>query len=310
MPAPEYRASFDAAVSFGNGGDLVVHGFRVDLSRPDATAAEIAALFVASLGLLMTESVELTNVEIFAEPHKGTRGGPSDRGTAPAAAGGRLVELNHVIRAGMVTYPGLPAPTITPWLTREASRERYGPGTEFAIDWITMLGNTGTYLDTPYHRFPDGADLSTIPLVATVDLPAVVVRVTDSAGPGVDVGALAALDVRGAAVLLHTGDDARFGTPAYAVEAHFLTGAGAAWLVERGAALVGIDAVNIDDTGDPERPAHTRLLAAGIPIVEHLTGLDRLPPTGARFSAVPLRVEGLGTVPVRAFARLPDGGQE
>ena len=121
----------------------------------------------------------------------------------------------------------------------------------------------------------------------------------------IDVGAVAALDVHGKAVLLHTGDDARFGSPAYAEEAHFLTRAGAAWLAANGAALVGIDAINIDDTGDGGRPAHSLLLAAGIPVVEHLTGLGQLPPTGARFTAVPLRIEGLGTIPVRAFARLP-----
>ena len=106
-------------------------------------------------------------------------------------------------------------------------------------------------------------------------------------------------------MLLHTGDDARFGTPGYAEGAHFLTRAGAAWLAANGAALVGIDAINIDDTDDGSRPAHTLLLAAGIPVVEHLTGLGQLPPTGARFTAVPLRIEGFGTIPVRAFARLP-----
>jgi arylformamidase len=204
----------------------------------------------------------------------------------------------------MTTYPGLPGPTITPYLTREASREHYAPGTEFAIDRLILIGNTGTYLDAPYHRYPDGADLSAIPLARTVDLPTVVVRVTGAAQHGIDVGALAALDVRGAAVLLHTGDDARFGTPAYADERHFLTRAGANWLADHGAALVGIDALNIDDTADGQRPAHTLLLAAGIPVVEHLTGLDQLPPSGARFTAVPLRIEGLGTIPVRAFARL------
>ena len=154
----------------------------------------IAALFVASLGLLMTDSVALTNVEIFAEPHKGTRGGPSDHSRGRPPAGGRLAELNHVIRAGMVAYPGLPGPQITPYLTREASREHYAPGTEFAIDRLTMLGNTGTYLDAPYHRYPDGADLSGIALSRTADLPAAVVRVTGARQPGIDVGALAALD--------------------------------------------------------------------------------------------------------------------
>jgi len=133
----------------------------------------------------------------------------------------------------------------------------------------------------------------------------VIVRVAGAPRHGIDVGALAALDVRGTAVLLHTGDDARFGTPAYAENRHFLTRSGAAWLVAHGAALVGIDALNIDDTDDAERPAHSLLLAAGIPVVEHLTGLAQLPPTGARFTALPLRIEATGTIPVRAFARLP-----
>jgi kynurenine formamidase len=301
----EYRASFDAAVSFSNGGDLAVHGFRVDLPAHDVGEAEIAALFIASLGLLMTDSVELSNTRVFAEAHKGTRGGPSDHRSVPATATGRLVELSHVIRAGLTTYPGLPGPVITPYQTRQASRQYYAPGTEFAIDQLTLVGNTGTYLDTPFHRYPDGADLSAISLEQTVDLPAVVVRVADAQG-GIDVGALAALDAGGAAVLLHTGDDARFGAPAYSQGRHFLTRAGASWLVDHGAALVGIDALNIDDTDDAERPAHSLLLAAGIPIVEHLTGLGQLPPTGARFTAVPLRIEATGTIPVRAFARLPE----
>jgi kynurenine formamidase len=218
---------------------------------------------------------------------------------------GRLVELSHVIRPGMITYPGLPAPAITPFLTREASRDRYAPGTEFAIDQLTMVGNTGTYLDAPYHRFADGDDLAAIPLDRTAGLPAVLIRVTGAQSRGIGTGALAAVDVRGKAVLLHTGDDTRFGTPQYADGAHFLTRAGAEWLAGQDVALVGIDAINIDDTGDAARPAHTVLLAAGIPVVEHLTGLAQLPPSGATFSAVPLRVAGLGTIPVRAYAQLP-----
>ena len=302
----EYRASFDATITFSNGGDLAVHGFRVDVPGADVDEAGIAALFVASLGLLMTDAVELRNVQVFAEPHKGTRGGPSERGAGAPASGGRLVELSHVIRPGMVTCPGLPGPEITPFLTREASRGSYAPGTEFAIDRITMVGNTGTYLDSPYHRFAEGADLSAVPLERTADLPAVVVRLSGSRRRDIDAQAVAAVDVRGKAVLLHTGDDARFGTPGYGTDAHFLTRDGAAWLAAHGPALVGIDAVNIDDTADGARPAHTLLLAAGIPVIEHLTGLDQLPPTGASFTAVPLRVQGLGTVPVRAFARIPD----
>jgi arylformamidase len=301
----EYRASFDADVTFSNGGDLAVHGFRVDGPSADTDVAGIAALFVASLGLLMTDAVELRNLKIFAEPHKGTRGGPADRGEGTPGPGARLAELSHVIRPGLVTYPGLPGPAITPYLTREASRARYSPGTEFAIDQLTMVGNTGTYLDAPYHRFADGADLAAIPLARTADLPAAVIRVTGTRRREITAGALAATDVRGKAVLLHTGDDARFGTPQYAAGAHFLTRDAAAWLAGHAPALVGIDAVNIDDIADGERPAHTLLLAAGIPVIEHLTGLEQLPPAGAFFTAVPLRVQGLGTIPVRAFARLP-----
>ena len=301
----EYRASFDAVVRFSNGGDLTARGFRVDLPSRTLTEGEIGALFVASLGLLMTDSVELSNVEIIAEPHKGTRGGPSYPGRAPAARDGRLVELSHVIRAAMITCPGLPGPEITPHVTREASRASYAPGTEFAIDRLTLVGNTGTYLDTPFHRYANGADLSAVPLDRTADLPAVVVRVAGTRQRGIDVGALAALDVRGRAVLLHAGDDARFGTPGYAEDAHFLTRAGAEWLAAGDAALVGINAVNIDDIDDRERPGHTLLLGAGIPVVEHLTGLGQLPPAGAWFTAAPLRIAGFGTIPVRAFARLP-----
>jgi kynurenine formamidase len=301
----EYRASFDASVTFTNGGGLTVQGFRVDVPSADVDEAGIAALFVASLSLLMTQSVELANVEIIAEPHKGTRGGPADRPAGPPSQGGTLVELSHVIRAGMTTYPGLPGPEITPHLTREASRGHYSAGTEFTIGRISLVGNTGTYLDAPYHRYPAGADLAAIGLERTANLPAVVIRVTGAQRRGIDVGALAALDVRGAAVLLHTGDDARFGSPAYAEDAHFLTEAGAAWLAGQDPALVGIDALNIDDTADGRRPAHSLLLAAGIPVVEHLTGLGQLPPRGAWFTAAPLRIEGFGTIPVRAFARLP-----
>jgi kynurenine formamidase len=169
-----------------------------------------------------------------------------------------------------------------------------------------MVGNTGTYLDSPYHRYADGTDLAGLPLSVLADLDTVVVRVAGSGVRAVDVGALAAIEVTGRAVLLHTGGDRDWGTPAYAQDAPYLTAAGARWLADHGARLLGIDAVNIDDAGDPARPAHTVLLAAGIPVVEHLTGLDQLPPTGARFTAAPPRVAGFGTFPVRAYAALPE----
>jgi kynurenine formamidase len=206
----------------------------------------------------------------------------------------------------MTTYPGLPGPEIAPYLTREASRQSYAPDTEFAIDRISMVGNTGTYLDSPYHRYADGADLSAVPLGSVANLPAVVVRVAGSGTRAVDDITLAPVDVAGRAVLLHTGGDARWGTPEYAHDAPYLTEAGARRLVEQGARLVGIDSVNIDDAGGNRRPAHSLLLAASIPIVEHLTGLEQVPPSGALFTAAPPRLAGFGTFPVRAFAAIPD----
>jgi arylformamidase len=304
MAEPEYRAQFDATVTFSNGGGLTAHGFRVDVPHAGVSAAEVGTLFVASLALLMVDRVEVSALRVFPEQHKGTRGGPSDR-SGPAADRTSWVELSHPIEAGMTTYPGLPAPAITPHLTREASREVYAGAAEFAIDRISMVGNTGTYLDSPYHRYAEGADLAGLPLRVLADLDTVVVRVAGDGVRAVDVGALAAVEVTGRAVLLHTGGDRGWGTPAYAEDAPYLTAAGARWLADRGARLVGIDAVNIDDVGDPARPAHSALLAAGIPVVEHLTGLDRLPPTGARFTAAPPRIVGFGTFPVRAYAAVP-----
>jgi arylformamidase len=305
----QYRAEFDAAVTFTDGGGLQAQRFRLDVPHPDVTEAEIAALFVAACGLLMTERVDLSGVRVFAEPH-GTRGGPSDATAGPPrpAAPTTWVELSHVISAGMTTYPGLPGPEITEHLSRADSRANYAEGTEFSIGRITMVGNTGTYLDSPFHRYADGTDLAGLPLQRLADLPAVVVRTAGGGARGVDVGALAVLPVAGHAVLLHTGGDRHWATPQYAVDAPYLTEAGATWLAEHGAALVGIDAVNIDDISAGSagrRPAHSILLAAGIPVVEHLTGLADLPPTGARFTAVPPRVAGFGTFPVRAYAAVP-----
>jgi kynurenine formamidase len=214
----------------------------------------------------------------------------------------QLIELSHVIEAGMITYPGLPGPEILPHLTRDASRAVYAPGTTFAIDRISMVGNTGTYLDSPLHRYADGSDLAGIGLAAVADLPAVVVRTVGTGRRAVDVDVFAQADVVGRAVLLHTGGDQHWRTERYATDAPFLSAAAARWLADNGAALVGIDSINIDDTADPERPAHSILLAAGIPVVEHLTGLDQLPESGARFTATPPRVAGFGTFPVRAFA--------
>jgi kynurenine formamidase len=213
-----------------------------------------------------------------------------------------IVELSHRIVDGMVTYPGIPSPKLGVHLSRENSRKVYAPGTEFHIATITLAANTGTYLDTPYHRYPDGPDLSQVPVSKLADLPGLVVR----AGAGREVVIEEDLDVRGRAVLIHTGWDRHFCTDAYLHGHPYLAPRSAQWLTDQGAALVGIDSLNIDDTPPQgERPAHTILLKAGIPLVEHLTGLAALPPDGFRFHAAPPMVAGMGTFPVRAYAVVP-----
>jgi arylformamidase len=299
----EYRAHFDADVEFVNGGRLTAEGFRLDLPGPDFSDDQIAELFVRHLGLALVGSVRLRSAEIVAESHKGSRGVAMTPG---AVASRHFVDLSHTISAGLVTYPGIPAPIVHPHLTREESRAHYAEGTEFAIDVITLAGNTGTYLDTPYHRYPDGADLADLELEALVDLPLELFRLTDANERGIPATAFYDRDLKGTAVLLHTGWDRHFGTPAYATGASYLTAEGAAHLVEAGAVLVGIDSINIDDAETSrERPAHSQFLAAGVHVVEHLTNLAAVPPTGARFTAVPPKVRAFGTFPVRAFARLP-----
>jgi arylformamidase len=298
---PDYRAHFDAVVEFTNGGSLSAERFRLDLPSGDADEALVERLFVQHLGLALVKSVTLSNLVIAEETHRGSRGIE----TRPSREARRVIDLSHVIRAGLITYPGLPAPTITPHLTRAESRSRYAPGTEFAMDIITMIGNTGTYLDSPYHRYEGGTDLAGLDLATLVDLPAEVFHVDDSTERGVPASVFFDRDVRDAAVLIHTGWSRHFGTPAYAAGAPFLEPAAVEYLVQQGAALVGIDSLNIDDTeSGGERPAHTGLLAAGVHVVEHLAHLGELPPSGARFTAAPPAVEAFGTFPVRAFAIL------
>jgi len=216
----------------------------------------------------------------------------------------RLVDLSHVVEHGMVTLKGYPAPIICDYLSREASRQVYAPGTEFHIGRIDMIANTGTYVDSPFHRYADGKDLSELPLESLADLDAVVVRATERAGRAIDRDAFDGVEVRGRAVLVHTGHAARWGTDAY-FEAHpYLTRAAAEHLRDSGAIFVGIDTLNIDDTSDAARPVHSTLLRADIPICEHMRGLELVPDAGFRFFAVPVKVKAFGTFPVRAFALL------
>src|SRR6266576_7233260 len=188
-----------------------------------------------------------------------------------------LIDVCHTIEDGMVTYKGLPPPVITDHLSREQSRQFYAPGTEFHIGKIEMVANTGTYIDSPFHRYPDGSDLAGLDLYSLSNLDAVVVRKVDAAAREISVAAVAGLDVRAKAVLFHTGWDRRWRTESYSDGTHpFITAAAAELLVAKGAALVGIDSYNIDNTATGERPAHSILLAASIPIVEHLCGLGDL----------------------------------
>jgi arylformamidase len=220
----------------------------------------------------------------------------------------RLFELSHLIVSGMTTHPGIPAPTISTFLSHQASAERYAPGTTFEIARIDMVANTGTYVDTPAHRYPGGEDLSEVPLERLVDLDGVVVDCRRRPVSEVDASAFAGVPVAGRAVLVLTGWDANWGTQAYLAGNPYLTEDAAHWLVEEGAALVGIDSLNVDSITDPRRPAHTVLLGAGVPIVEHLTGLSALPREGFRFFAAPPRIRGMATFPVRAFGLVSEGG--
>lgn len=294
----DYRAVFDFRIAFTNGGGLTGQGFRLDVPSASVTVDEIGHLLVRRLGLLMTASVVLSGVQIVEELHR-----EPPTAAAPAAAR-RVVDLSHAIAAGMVTYPGLPGPEIAEHLSRDAAERTYGPGVRFHIGRISMVANTGTYLDSPFHRFDDGADLARLALDRCAALDGLVIRQTGSRRRPITAAELAPHDVTGRAVLLHTGWDQHLGTPGYGVDAPFLAADATRWLVEQRAALVGIDSVNIDDIADRTRPAHTGLLAAGIPIVEHLCRLDQLPITGFSFHAAPPAVEQFGTFPVRAYAVL------
>jgi arylformamidase len=211
----------------------------------------------------------------------------------------RLIDLSHVIEHGMVTYKGLPAPHICDFWTREHSAQFYDDGSTFQIGRIDMVANTGTYLDAPFHRFADGADLAALDLGQLVALPGIVVRSEEMA---VDAAAFEGLDVAGKAVLVHTGWDRHWRTETYFENHPFLTEGAARLLVESGARLVGIDSYNIDDTRTRARPVHTLLLGAGILICEHMANLAALPAEGFAFTAAPPKIAGMGTFPVRAFA--------
>jgi arylformamidase len=216
-------------------------------------------------------------------------------------AGPRLIDLSHTVEHGMTTYPGLPGPIICDYLSREASRDRYAAGVEFQIGKIEMVANTGTYLDAPFHRYAGGKDLAQLPLESLANLDAVVVRIPSGSGRTISRKAFGDVDLDGKAVLVQTGWDTHWRTERYLSGHPFLTADAAEYLVSRHVLLVGIDSLNIDDTEDLARPVHSSLLGADVPIVEHMCNLASLPERDLRFSAVPAKVAGFGSWPVRAF---------
>jgi arylformamidase len=295
------RVCFDFEIDFSNGGGIQGQDFRLDIDGDDIADEALAAYIIADLRLLMVGEVRILNKRIIAERHKRSAAAPTTQGMT-----GRRVDLSHVIEDGMITYKGLPAPIMCDHLSRVRSRTLYAEGTEFQIGKIEMVGNTGTYLDTPYHRYADGYDLAALDLDRVSAVPAVVVRVEGSTARAIDWTAFAATYVEGRAVLVHSGWARHWRTDRYFEGHPFLTADAATYLRDKGALLVGIDSFNIDDVSGGERPVHSILLAAGIPIVEHLTNLDALPNDGFRFWAVPPKISAMGTFPVRAHAELVD----
>jgi arylformamidase len=296
---PDKRVSFDFSVEFSNGGGVQGQGFRLDIDGDTISDDALAGLLVKDLRLLMVGKVDILNKQIIEERHK--RASRAEE-AASTHSGVHIVDLSHTIENGMITYRGLPAPVICDHISHLQSRGTYAAGTEFQIGRINMVANTGTYIDTPYHRYPDGTDLSATPLPAMANIPGVVMRITGIESRAIDWLSFAAVEVRGRAVLVNTGWDRHWRTDSYFEGHPFLTKAAAEYLRDEGAVLVGIDSLNIDDTADLTRPVHSTLLGAGIPIVEHLTNLSALPVGDFVFSAAPPKILAMGTFPVRAHA--------
>lgn len=302
----DHRVAFDFEVEFSNGGGLKGWDFRLDIPSNTVTDDDLAASIIKDLRLLMVGSVRISNKRVIQERHK--RAARTVDASAPSATAcaSHIIDLSHVVRDGLQTYPGLPAPSIRDYLGHADSRGRYADGVTFQIGRIDMVANSGTSIDAPYHRYPDRLDVAALPLGQTTELEGVVIRLSGMAGREISAHALIpmAKTLAGKAVLIETGFSSKWGTSAYFVNHPFLTKKAAEQLRDEGVALVGIDSLNIDNTDDPWRPAHSVLLAANVPIVESLTNLHKLPSTGFRFTAAPMRAAGMGAFPVRAWARV------
>ena len=292
-----HRVQFDFEIDFSNGGGMQGRDFRLDIAGDDISERELADYLVDDMRLLMVGAVRIHNKRIIDEPHK-------RKAIDASAPANRYVDLSHVIENGTVSHRGIPAPIICDYLSRESSRSRYAAGTEFHIAKIEMVANTGTYVDCPFHRFADGSDFSQIGIEQFADIDAIVVRAENRDSPAVGVEYFRGLEICNRAVLVHTGWDRHWNTPAYLGEHPFLSAEAASYLRDCGVKLVGIDSMNIDDTRGNTRPVHSALLGAGILIAEHLCNLAALPDDGFAFSAIPPKFKGVGTFPVRAMARL------
>jgi arylformamidase len=295
METTDKRVRFDFEIEFTNGRGIQGQDFRLDIVGDDITDEALANYIVSDMRLLMVRTVRILNKHILAEAHKRPAIDAPLHDT-------RLIDLSHTISNGMITYKGLPAPLICDYLSRAESRSRYAPGTEFQIGKIEMVTNTGTYIDSPFHRYEHGKDLSEIALEALTDLPSTLVRVPHTTTREIDVDKFHDLELRGRAVIVHTGWDEHWNTEQYFENHPFLTEAAAQYLRDCNVKLVGIDSHNIDDTRGNARPVHSLLLDADILIVEHLCNLQALPPGDFRFTATPPKWSGVGTFPVRAFA--------
>jgi arylformamidase len=293
----EKRVKFNFEIYFTNGGSIKGEDFRLDISGDDISDKELADYIVKDLRLLMVGETRILNKQVFSEKHK--------REPINTTSGNRmLIDLSHTIEHGLITYKGLPAPIVCDYLSREDSKKFYAPGTEFQIGKIEMVTNTGTYIDSPFHRFEHGKDLSEIALENFTDLEATVIRVPYTDTLKITKEHVKGYEVRNRAVLIHTGWDAFWNTEKYYENHPSLTQDAAEYLRDCHVKLVGIDSHNIDDTNGKSRPVHTALLGADILIVEHLCNLSLIPADGFTFSAVPPKFKGVGTFPVRAMAKL------
>jgi arylformamidase len=292
----EKWVKFDFEIDFTNRGGMQGQDFRLDIEGDAISDKELADYIVKEMRLLMVREVRILSKEIIAEKHK--------RGVLNLVNDPAYIDLSHVIYDGLVTYKGLPAPIICDYLSREASRERYAPGTEFQIGKIEMISNTGTYVDCPFHRYEDGKDLSEVSLESFAGIDGIVIHADYRKGLAVGAEFFKGKELRNRAVLVHTGWDENWTTEKYFDNHPFLTADAALYLQQCGVKLVGIDSMNIDDTRGNSRPVHSTLLKSEILIAEHLCNLGKVPDEEFSFSAIPPKFKGVGTFPVRAFARL------